>query len=57
MAKKVTKKALEEKVVETPPTPIIEPTKTYQCRGCKKQFPAGDSKCPQCGREDTFRIK
>jgi len=53
--KKTSKKVLKEEVAIAPP-PILDPPKTYQCRGCKKQFPAVDSKCPQCGREDTFRV-
>ena len=55
--KKTKKKVLKEKVGPLPPTPIIEPTKTYQCRGCKTQFPALDGVCKDCGRTDAFRIK
>lgn len=53
--KKKVKKIVE--VAELKPA-ISDLPKTYQCRGCKLQFPAlqGQSKCSECGREDTFRI-
>ena len=54
MSKKKKVKKIVEVAESTPAISDVE--HTYQCRGCKKQFPAGDSKCPQCGREDTFRV-
>ena len=55
--KKTKKKVLKEKVGPSPPTPIVEPIKTYQCRGCKNQYESVELvPCPRCGREVSFRI-
>jgi rRNA maturation endonuclease Nob1 len=52
--KKKVKKIVE--VADLKPA-ISDLPRTYQCRGCKAQFPALDGVCKSCGRTDAFRIK
>jgi len=51
------KKKSKKSVPVIVPEPIVEPTKTFQCRHCKQIYESVRfGECPHCGVTNSFRI-